>query len=172
MSQHIHANQSASLAARLRPLIGKATQWGSSTRFAVETAIDRSKTNQITWWEANGMIRRQLQQLTLLADNWDGDGALAVDLEIIEAARILLGSLPRKLRDDPELLPLVTPMRTGNLQFEWHRGPKILELEIETPSQIHFLRWSTVDRIENEGTCSIDDTLTIALLTRWFLEDL
>ena len=68
-------------------------------------------------------------------------------------------------------MPAVVPMRKGNLQFEWHDGPRTLELEIEDPRTIHFLKWHPEAGIEEEDTCSISDADTVTALLEWFAKD-
>ena len=66
-------------------------------------------------------------------------------------------------------LPAVVPMAKGNLQFEWHEGPRSLELEIESPDQIHYLKWYPEEGIEEEGFLSIRDITSAEILIRWFM---
>src|SRR4051812_12390256 len=70
----------------------------------------------------------RLNDLGSLPANWDGYGAPVIDRAILEAAQQFIRALP----DDLAPRPQVVPMSGGNLQLEWHHGPKILELEFES----------------------------------------
>ena len=53
-------------------------------------------------------------------------------------------------------------------QFEWHDGPRTLELEVEDPWTIHYLKWHSEAGIEEEEVCSITDAGTVIGLIEWF----
>src|SRR5438132_1629589 len=93
-------------------------------------------------WEAD------LQGLGRLPPNWDGYSAPPINPDIIAAARAFLGALAPNLAGRPG----VVPMSTGNLQLEWHEGPKILEMEFESPQTIRYLRWHPEQGVEEEDT--------------------
>jgi hypothetical protein len=80
-------------------------------------------------------MARELTRLAALKANWDAQGALPIDQTIIESARGFAEQLP----DDVVPPPAVVPMAKGNLQFEWHDGPRSLELEFEDAQTIHYL---------------------------------
>jgi hypothetical protein len=82
---------------------------------------------------------KELQRIALLRQNWDSQGARSVDSGIIAAARYMISALPERVKSGVSV-PAVVPMRKGNLQFEWHKGPKTLELEIESPNSVHYLK--------------------------------
>ena len=88
---------------------------------------------------------------------------------IIAAAREFISTLPRSIKAKAKI-PAVVPMRKGNLQFEWHDGPKTLELEIESPGTIHYLKWHSEAGIEEEEICLIADTEIVTRLIEWFVE--
>jgi hypothetical protein len=111
----------------------------------------------------------ELQRLASLGPNWDSEGAYPVAAEIIEAARRLVLRLPARLKSRISV-PAVVPMRKGNLQFEWHKGPKTLELEIESSSTVHYLKWHPEAGIEEEDTCDVADLHLVTKLVEWFIE--
>jgi hypothetical protein len=113
--------------------------------------------------EASG--NADLDDLARLNPNWDGYGAPAIDPSIIAAARKFIQALPETL----VLRPRVVPMSTGNLQFEWHHGSKILELEFETPEMIHFLQWHPEAGVEEEATFRASDIDRAVDLIQWFM---
>jgi hypothetical protein len=112
----------------------------------------------------------ELHRVAALEQNWDAQGAYPVTPSIIQAARRLISSLPSGIKNREGATPAVVPLRKGNLQFEWHKGPKTLELEIENPSTIHYLKFHPEAGIEEEDCCDITDTKTLAELIRWFVE--
>ena len=117
-------------------------------------------------------VNDTLDQIAALEQDWDAQGACRIDPYIIDAAREVISSLPRRIKTEALLkdaIPAVVPMRKGNLQFEWHEGPRTLELEIECPSTIHYLKFHPEAGIEEEDVCSITDTDTLAGLIQWFV---
>ncbi len=61
------------------------------------------------------------------------------------------------------------PVPGGRLQFEWPRGEKSLELEFETATTIHFLKWHPEEGIEEEGTYDRSDLDRSIQLIKWFM---
>jgi len=114
-------------------------------------------------------INNLLDKIATLERNWDAQGAYPVNPLIIETARELISSLPHRLKNNTNAMPAVVPMRKGNLQFEWHDGQRTLEIEIETPSTIHFLRFHPEAGIEEEDIRAATDTNTLVRLIQWFV---
>lgn len=112
-------------------------------------------------------VNDALDQIAALEPNWDAQGAYRIDPNIIAAAREVISSLPRQIKALSGAIPTVVPMRKGNLQFEWHEMLRTLELEIESLSTIHYLKFHP--GIEEEDICSITDTDTLAGLIQWFV---
>jgi hypothetical protein len=110
-------------------------------------------------------VETELNDLAQLRPNWDCYGAPAIDPGIIAAARKFIEALPANL----VYRPRVVPMSTGNLQFEWHHGSKILELEFETPQTIHFLQWHPEASVEEEETFPATDLERAVDLIQWFM---
>lgn len=109
-------------------------------------------------------LEAELDRLAALPPNWNAQGALPMVPEIIEAARHFVECL----RGNIVRVPAVVPMAKGNLQFEWNEGPRSLELEIETPAVIHYLKWQPEAGIEDEGVYGINDIPRSLELIRWF----
>jgi hypothetical protein len=118
----------------------------------------------------DALVKNELQRLASLPANWDSEGAYPVAIEIIDAARRLISRLPSGLKSQIPV-PAVVPMRKGNLQFEWHKGPKTLELEIESPSTIHYLKWHPEIGVEEEDVCAVADLRFVTALIEWFAEE-
>lgn len=110
-------------------------------------------------------VEAELEKLSSLPRNWDSYGAPPIEPTIIAAARAFMRSLPAKSTP----APLVVPMSAGNLQLEWHRGKKVLELEFETPHTIRYLQWDPQAGVEEEDAISISDSKRAADLIAWFL---
>jgi hypothetical protein len=94
----------------------------------------------------NPEIVEELERLKDLGPNWDGYGAEPIALRTIEAAQRFICQTPFDLR----IRPQVVPMTRGRLQLEWHRGPRSLELEFESPSRVHYLKWDSSAGLEEE----------------------
>ena len=109
-------------------------------------------------------VNRELDRIAALEKDWDSQGAHAIDSRIIASARDVVSSLPLS----SGAIPAVVPMRKGNLQFEWHDGPRTLEIEIESPSTIRYLKVNPEANTEEEGSCPIRDMDTITELIQWF----
>jgi hypothetical protein len=110
-------------------------------------------------------VHAQIDELGLLQPNWDGYGAPRIDPAILDSAHDLAASLPDELP-----APMVVPMSAGNLQLEWDCGQRSLELEIESPLRIHYLKWSPAEGVEVEDTCSTSDLELIVALVSWCME--
>ena len=84
---------------------------------------------------------------------------------IIRAARHCIARLPSNIVP----IPAVVPSAAGNLQFEWSAGRRSLELEIENPATIHYLKWDPSEEVEEEDIFSIEDTDRMVDLIQWFV---
>ena len=91
--------------------------------------------------------------------------SIRIDPEIVEAARQFVSSLSEDIASPPA----VVPMPKGNLQFEWHEGPRTLELEIENPTTIHYLKWHPEEGTEEESFFELSDVFRAESLIRWFM---
>jgi hypothetical protein len=110
-------------------------------------------------------VQNELNQLAALQPNWDAQGAQSIEPTIVNAARWLVANLPENLI----WAPAVVPMAKGNLQFEWHDGPRSLELEFETAETIHYLKWHPEEGVEDEGCYPVNDTWQTIDAIRWFM---
>jgi hypothetical protein len=126
-------------------------------------AIDRALLPHLDKVDTLGRI----EQLALLPHDWNGYGAGPVAPAVIESASKFIELLP----PDAISTPQVVPMTRGRLQFEWHRGNRSLELEFETPTLIHYLKYDPDRGIEEEATLPVDETLRLLKLLHWFNEE-
>lgn len=115
--------------------------------------------------EFESRVNQELDRLGSLLPNWDYEGAARIDPAIIEGAREFISRLPK----DIATIPSVVPSAAGNLQFEWTAGRRSLELEIETPSVIHYLKWDPAKGVEEEDVFDISDVNRAESLIRWFM---
>ncbi len=111
------------------------------------------------------IVHQELDRLGQFKPNWDAEGAAPMDPAVIDAARTFISRLPKNIASTPA----VVPMRKGNLQFEWNAGPRSLELEIEDPETIHYLKWDSEQGIEEEDFFPVADTERAEMLIRWFM---
>jgi hypothetical protein len=109
----------------------------------------------------------RIGQLAALPHDWNGYGACPIDPNVIESASKLID----RLSIDTISTPQVVPMTRGRLQFEWHRGRRSLELEIETPTLVHYLKYDPDRGIEEEATLPVEETLRLMELLHWFHEE-
>lgn len=136
-----------------------------------ETSTD-TPPNQYDRWKLAGyyapefqaVVSRKLDRLAALERNWDAEGAGPISPQIIQAARNFAEDLPENIVAPPA----VVPMAAGNLQFEWNDGPRSLELEVEDTRTVHYLKWDSDERIEDEGFFSLDEVNRAVTLIRWF----
>lgn len=124
--------------------------------------------------QKSACVLDQLEKLRAYPPNWDGYGAKAFATEIIEAVRTFLDRLPDDLWMGPHaetngLLPAVVPMSSGSIQLEWHFGNRILELEFETPTSVHYLKWWPQEGIQEEGVYPVADCRQSSRLIEWVL---
>jgi hypothetical protein len=109
----------------------------------------------------------RIEQLARLPHDWNGYGTDRAALDVIEAASRFIDHLP----PDAISTPQVVPMTRGRLQFEWHRGNRSLELEFETPTFVHYLKYDPDQAMEEEATLSLDETPRVMELLHRFHEE-
>lgn len=110
----------------------------------------------------------RLTELRALRANWDGEQAPEIDLRVLEAARAFVKMLPRHVATRP----MVVPVPSGGLQFEWHDGKRLLEIEFESPETVHYLKWDPENNVEEEDIVSATDRQRLVDMIRWFMKGL
>lgn len=110
-------------------------------------------------------VKSDIDRLASLPENWDLECAKPIDHAIIDAAKRFIGSLSNYIAT----VPSVVPSAAGRLQFEWNEGPRALELEIETPTTIHYLKWDPEESVEEEDTFDINNIVRAVSLINWFM---
>lgn len=106
----------------------------------------------------------RLDQVAALGPDWDGHGAPPIN-----------PAVPRAVRDWGQAMPgwafapapAVVPLSSGGLQLEWHVGPRILELEFESPETIHYLRWDPGHGVQDEDAYPAGDRSRSEELIGW-----
>lgn len=99
-----------------------------------------------------------LDNIALLKDNWNKNGAQAFHPDLIEKCRDIIAVLPIK--------PLVFPTAQGSIQLEYEKlGSKYLEIEI-FPDRIECYIKGTLSR---EREFILDDTAAIHRVVSEFL---
>jgi hypothetical protein len=109
----------------------------------------------------------QIEELDRLPLDWNGYGASPIDPKTLESAARFVESLPLGEISAPQ----VVPMTRGRLQLEWHRGHRSLELEFETPTLIHYLKFDQDQGIEEEAMLPVDEMSRLLVLLHWFHEE-
>ena len=114
--------------------------------------------------QANQSIIVELERLKDLPAGWDRAHAERIDPQIIDTAQEFVRWLPDAL----PRLPQVVPMTRSRLQLEWHHIGRSLEIEFESPTQVHFLKWDPRDGTEQEDVLPVSDRERICELIQWF----
>ncbi len=83
-------------------------------------------------------VVRALEPLRRLGDNWDGLGAAAPSIELVDSAIDLANYLGRIDHSAPTT---VAPTPAGTILFTWE-DPEYLEIEIRSP---YYAEWMRVD---------------------------
>jgi hypothetical protein len=130
-------------------------------------SIDLSTSRITAELEVRQAWHAQLRKLAELQADWNGYGAEPIRQPILAAAHSLADWLPT----EAGRLSQVVPMTRGRLQWEWHRGQKSLELELETPTTIRFLQWNPRQNVEVEDSVEVTDRDAIAGLIAWFVAE-
>jgi hypothetical protein len=96
------------------------------------------------WLEA---ARRAIKPIAVLADNWDGEGALRIQLAVMEGSLSVLGQfLPSRMPP-----PQIVPTHRAGIQVEWHINGKDLEIEFAPGSPATFYFYDSQTQVEREG---------------------
>lgn len=109
---------------------------------------------------------QKLKELKSLLPGWDAEDAPQIDRQIIEAVQQFVGSLPAHIATRP----MVVPLSSGHVQLEWHHGRQVLELEFESPTDAHYLKWDPENGIEEEDVIPVSNRDELVSLIRWFMK--
>jgi hypothetical protein len=112
--------------------------------------------------------QQRLAELGKLQQGWDSESAPPINRDIIGAVRNFVESLPRHVATRP----MVVPLSSGSVQLEWHHGRLVLELEFESPNQVHYLKWHPDKQIEEENVIPASNRDELVALIRWFMKEM
>jgi hypothetical protein len=117
--------------------------------------------------ETGDALYDRLVELKHLPQNWDGEGAVPIREDIIQAVWDFLQAVTLDLAGP--LSPVaVVPMPNGSLELEWAYGNRILQLEFESPETIHYLKWDSDRGVQSEGFVASDDMPAARAMLEWF----
>ncbi|HUG91811.1 MAG TPA: hypothetical protein VML55_13315 [Planctomycetaceae bacterium] len=119
------------------------------------------------WWAS---VERAFQTLLTWPDDWDSYGAAAPRREAVDAARVLLTVLVRRL-DVVEPYPSAT--RNGGVFLEWRRNGHEIDVEIESLTDITFAyeNMQTGEQVCGESKSADENTaLLLGLLEQHFCQ--
>lgn len=115
-------------------------------------------------WCENHELVKEIQSLHDVKDDWKKFGIDPINEHSIAVAIDFVRSI-----DTPLLVrPKVVPMTKGRFQLEWHRGPRSLEIEFETPSLAHYLKWDSSSKIQEEDVILTSKRECLLDLIAWF----
>lgn len=92
-------------------------------------------------------VLRGFASLITLPNNWDGEGARAINREAINRALDAIEYLLPK--DAPA--PSIVPTADSGLQIEWHRSRKDMEIEFRPDGGVEFYYFDETSGKEHEG---------------------
>jgi hypothetical protein len=102
-----------------------------------------------------------LDRLGALGANWDGERALRINLEIVEAVKRLIKSLSL------HPMPAVVPLASGGIQLEWRSGQRLVELELESTDSARYLKWDPSKQAGDEDMISPQNLEAVESLLSW-----
>ncbi len=106
----------------------------SQVRLGVETAaeLESLDSKQSVWKK----IRKQIVSFETLLDDWDGQGADAIPLEVVSGALILAQTLEEQKQPLPRS---VTPTPVGTIVFTWGQESDLYDLEIVSAERAEYM---------------------------------
>ena len=99
----------------------------------------------------------RLEGFARLEDNWDGYGALPMNVGKLEAARRFLTGWP-----DPLEIPWPVPDTSGGVTLEWDHGRNglLISFDPESPATVTYV-WDEDAGVETEGPLADHLDLTL-----------
>ncbi|HUY32042.1 MAG TPA: hypothetical protein VMV69_04615 [Pirellulales bacterium] len=102
------------------------------------------------------IVKDQLCAIERLTPGWDSNGADSPDPRLLRAAWNLLECL---CEESAIPKPHVNPTRRGGVQFEWEKGPRYFELEVDSERSAAYFFDDEIAQTESEGRISVGDPL-------------
>lgn len=109
----------------------------------------------------------KLEEFKALEKNWDSYGGLPIDSAIIKAAHEWLDNMPVDID-----FSHIGPCCDGTVGLEWDTGGRRLELEIETPDTMAFVKLDDADGDDDDDAYPLVDFTRSIELIRWVLAGL
>lgn len=112
-------------------------------------------------------VMDRIGTISALTKGWDGHEGQSPPPDLIQKARkylIFLFKLSEKLNLTWQA-PFVSPVANGNIQFEWDKGDKHLEIEFDDQGLYHILQ-ETADK---QSEFQVRDFMETLDLVRWIL---
>ena len=117
-------------------------------------------------WLKNAYLN--LEQLSVLEENWNGRGAPEINSGILVAAEeLFLGIRNRLPLDFPS--PAIIPLEDGRLQIEWATRIKYVEIEFLDIYRVNCLLEEFSKVVFNEELL-VDDLIMIAAVLKRFAD--
>ena len=104
-------------------------------------------------------VAQRIDYLLALPDNWDGDGAKALDFECAMETISFLLTFAQHETPEPQLIPT----SACGVQIEWHLGGIDLELRFEPDTPATYFHVGQ-DGAEKEGELAKDEYLVASLI--------
>lgn len=131
---------------------------------ARRTLASGTAVNEPTTAYQQARTLERLAGLETLEYDWDGEGALPIDHEIIQAAERLLRTLVPARN-----MPAIVPLPSGSVQFEWRSGNRLVELEFDSAINARYLKWKP-GVVAEEDSISIANVPAILSLLSWLYQ--
>lgn len=108
-------------------------------------------------------VMKRVREIAGLPTGWDGHGSPALR----EPAKGVAAGLVSGTDLESLPTPHISPVPGGGLQFEWHVGPRELEIEVLPDGSIEYLAVPGEEEMI-EGV--LDDTAVLDTLFRWLMQ--
>ncbi|QDS91890.1 hypothetical protein FF011L_06260 [Roseimaritima multifibrata] len=107
-------------------------------------------------------LARRLDEIQAMDENWDGQGASAVNSDCISYAKMFC----RRSVSYP--VPKANPTSDGGVQLEWHVDDRSLEIEFDIANgQPVYICWDRNGAEPVEGEITIEDDQKVNSLISW-----
>ena len=85
-------------------------------------------------WQS--LVEKKIDNLAQLKQDWDGEGSLPTEPEILAAAKTLLLNLYHVCNHTN---PFVAPISGGTLQIEWRNGDRYIEIQFKSKDKVALM---------------------------------
>ena len=109
------------------------------------------------------IVRKEIFELTKLTDNWDGEGALPVSVQVAEFSIYFLQAI---YTDVMTKAPAIVPLYSGDMQIEWRDDNYYIVSHIIEPNRIAVMRSIIAEKRTEYGNISDD----FNIVKTWLIE--